>query len=105
MTTLEELHDQGITSFPILESREYGEAVSPGTMFEGDASFNSDLAMSMDGENSPNLASERDEREFGDELLQPYQGSYTARNSHSRRPSASRSEEHTVIPQRGLGTL
>jgi hypothetical protein len=88
MTTLEELHDQGITSFPILENREYAEAVSPGTMFEGDASFNSDLAMSMDGENSPNLESERDEREFGDELLQPYQGSYTARNSHSRRPSA-----------------
>lgn len=88
MTTLDELRDQGVTSFAINEDHEYGEPLSPGTMFEGDTSFNSDLAMSMNGEETPAIAHERDEREFGDELLQPYQSSYTSRKGHSRRQSA-----------------
>lgn len=88
MTTLDELRDQGITSFAIHEDREYGEPLSPGAMFEGDTSFNSDLAMSMNGDDASNIESERDEREFGNELLQPYQSSYTSRKGHSRRQSA-----------------
>lgn len=88
MTTLDELRDQGITSFAINEDREYGEPLSPGTMFEGDTSFNSDLALSMNGDDTPHIEVERDEREFGDELLQPYQSSYTSRKGSSRRPSA-----------------
>jgi hypothetical protein len=88
MTTLDELRGQGVTSFAINEDREYGEPLSPGTMFEGDTSFNSDLAMSMNGEETPAIELERDEREFGDELLQPYQSSYTSRKGHSRRQSA-----------------
>ena len=87
MTTLDELRDQGVTSFAIHEDQEYREPLSPGTMFEGDTSFNSDL-VSMNGEESPSIEVERDEREFGDELLQPYQSSYTARSGHSRRQSA-----------------
>ncbi|KAJ4398895.1 hypothetical protein N0V91_009849 [Didymella pomorum] len=88
MTTLDELRGQGVTSFAVNEDREYGEPLSPGTMFEGDTSFNSDLAMSMNGEETPAIELERDEREFGDELLQPYQSSYTSRKGHSRRQSA-----------------
>ncbi|KAF2996510.1 hypothetical protein E8E13_005934 [Curvularia kusanoi] len=88
MTTLDELREQGVTSFALRENQEFGEPLSPGTMFEGDTSFHSDLAMSIDGDESPSIESERDERKFGDELLQPYQSSYTSRKSHSRRPSA-----------------
>ncbi|KAJ8113873.1 hypothetical protein OPT61_g4109 [Boeremia exigua] len=88
MTTLDELRDQGVTAFAIHENQDYSEPLSPGTMFEGDTSFNSDLAMSMNGEDTPNSESERGEREFGDELLQPYQSSYTSRKGHSRRQSA-----------------
>ncbi|KAF2624854.1 hypothetical protein BU25DRAFT_397909 [Macroventuria anomochaeta] len=88
MTTLDELRDQGVTSFAIYEDQEYREPLSPGAMFEGDTSFNSDLAMSMNGEDTSNIEVERDEHEFGDELLQPYQSSYTSRKGHSRRQSA-----------------
>ena len=88
MTTLDELRDQGVTSFAIHEDQEFGEPLSPGAMFEGDTSFNSDLAMSMNGEDTPDIEIERDEREFGDELLQPYQSSYTSRKGLSRRQSA-----------------
>lgn len=88
MTTLDELHDQGITSFAMHDDREYSEPMSPGTIFEGGTSFNSDLTMSISGEDTSNIESERDEREFGDELLQPYQSSYTSRRGPSRRQSA-----------------
>ena len=88
MTTLDELRDQGVTSFAIDEDQEYREPLSPSAMFEGDTSFNSDLPMSMNGEEVTHLDSERDERDFGDELLQPYQSSYTSRKGHSRRQSA-----------------
>ncbi|KAJ4335060.1 hypothetical protein N0V95_009017 [Ascochyta clinopodiicola] len=85
MTTLDELREQGATSFAIYEDQEYREPLSPSAMFEGDTSFNSDLAMSMNGDEVPNIEVER---ELGDELLQPYQSSYTSRKGHSRRQSA-----------------
>ena len=89
MTTLDELRDQGVTSFAIDEDQEYREPLSPSAMFEGDTSFNSDLPMSMNGEEVTHLDSERDERDFGDELLlKPYQSSYTSGKGHSRRQSA-----------------
>ncbi|KZM20320.1 uncharacterized protein EKO05_0006966 [Ascochyta rabiei] len=85
MTTLDELREQGATSFAIYEDQEYREPLSPSAMFEGDTSFNSDLAMSMNGDEVPNIEVER---ELGDGLLQPYQSSYTSRKGHSRRQSA-----------------
>ena len=85
MTTLDELREQGITSFAIYEDQEYREPLSPSAMFEGDASFSSDLAMSMNGEDVPTTEAER---EFGNELLHPYQSSYTSRKGPSRRQSA-----------------
>ncbi|KAH6644706.1 hypothetical protein C7974DRAFT_384130 [Boeremia exigua] len=88
MTTLDELRDHGVASFATHEDRQFGEPLSPGTMFGGDTSFNSDLAMSMNGDDASPMESERDERDFGDELLQPYQSSYTSRKGHSRRQSA-----------------
>ncbi|KAF9695426.1 hypothetical protein EKO04_006478 [Ascochyta lentis] len=85
MTTLDELREQGATSFAIYENQEYREPLSPSAMFEGDTSFNSDLAMSINGDEVSNVEGER---ELGDELLQPYQSSYTSRKGHSRRQSA-----------------
>lgn len=85
MTTLDELREQGVTSFAIYENQEYREPLSPSAMFEGDTSFNSDLTMSMNGDEAANIDVEQ---ELGDELLQPYQSSYTSRKGHSRRQSA-----------------
>lgn len=85
MTTLEELREQGVGSFAIYEDQEYREPLSPAAEFEGDTSFNSDLAMSMTGEEVPNRELER---ELGDSVLPPYQSSYTSRKPESRRQSA-----------------
>ncbi|KAF1364511.1 hypothetical protein EJ07DRAFT_45394, partial [Lizonia empirigonia] len=75
----------GVTSFAIYENQEYREPLSPSAMFEGDTSFNSDLTMSTNGDEAANIEVEQ---ELGDELLQPYQSSYTSRKGHSRRQSA-----------------
>ncbi|PSN74586.1 hypothetical protein BS50DRAFT_479335 [Corynespora cassiicola Philippines] len=98
MTTIHHSPPPGATPFPNYEDRDDQELASPSEVFEGDASFNSDISLPGADEAIPSIEQESDLSE-----PEPYSSSYTSRprdspQYHRRMSSATNNSYVSTLP-------